>query len=292
MACLTAALWWIERTRERPLWEAVLLLSPLICLGTLARESMALLAIVFVADRARGLRGAPDAALAVVPLGASLAAILMTRHIGVATNDYEPWGHLTAMVTTKPVYTWVLAWFFAFGPPMIALIVSARREVWRWLRARPALLVHLGGCGVLAYLGGTDTERILGWAAPVVLVLGGIAIEQRWSALRHAPLLVAVLVVVHVASSRILWPIPGADAGVVPIAQLGLNWPSAYQVLDRLLVIDNHYVNLWSYFGSRGLKAAILAFDVAFVLAVARLIATRPTMVRRPGRFGHLLGAR
>lgn len=275
LSCATAALLTMERMRERPLWAFALLLCPLICLGTFARESMLLLAVVFLLDRSRHLRRGVDVVFVLLPLVLSLGVVLMTRRMAVVTNDYNAWNELVAMLSNKPVFTWLLAWFFAFGPPAIALILSARRELWQLVSTRPALMVHLAGCGVLAFVGGTDTERILGWAAPVLMVLVGVAIEEQRGALRRAPLLVGLLVVVHIASSRMLWPIPGADIDTVPLADLGVSWQGAYQLLNRLLVIENYYSNLWSYFGNRWVQAAILAFDVAFVLVVAAVIRRR-----------------
>ena len=63
-------------------------------------------------------------------------------------------------------------------------------------------------CGALAYVGGSDTERILGWAAPVVYVLIGRAIEAYWPVLRRHPVATAALAIVQLLSARVFWPVP------------------------------------------------------------------------------------
>ena len=217
LATLIASLLAMEKSRDRPAWVAALWVAPLVLVGTLCRESMALVAVVFAAHRSwvgpdPGWRGG-RAVFLLLPACAWALAMALTRQVGVATNGDHPWAEPLRIAQTKPVFTWVLAWFFTFGPPSIALILSAPRETRDFLRGHRHLATLLAGCGVLAFAGTTDSERILGWASPVVLVLLGRAIERHGGVLSRAPVLVALLIVVHLGSSRLLWPVPiGVEA--------------------------------------------------------------------------------
>lgn len=275
---LLAALLLIEGTRDRPSAMAVTLLALLAFVGTLLRESAILVAVVFACHRlfkpSRG-RSWLDVAFALVPLLTSILALACTRLVGTPTGPYAPWAEPLKMLQQKPLFTWVLAWFFTFGPASLALIALNGPQGRELLRSRPYLAVFLAGCGVLAFLGGTDTERILGWAAPVVYVLVGRAIERTRTILAGAPALVCALGLAQIVSERILWTIPiGAD-NTGKLSDLDVSWASASEVFDRLFVVSSHYGNLWSFWGSRILHGCILAFDVSLVIVVAIVVRRR-----------------
>ena len=273
LAALIAALLVIERTRDRSPTRTAWPVAVLVFAGTLCRDSMVLAAIAFVAVhrpmRIVGERRWAEGAATLVPLVAFVGAMACARRVGLPANDYRWWAGPLAMIAEKQVFTWVLAWFFTFGPAALALIAGAHGVVSAFLRRRPDLLVYLTACGVVAFVGGTDTERLLGWAAPVMYVLLGLAIENRRAALLRAPVLMTILVFVHLASTRLLWPIPTGIDEVRPFATLDASWASLAAVLDKLLIIENYYSNLWSFYGSRAIHALILVFDVGLVLAVA-----------------------
>jgi hypothetical protein len=82
------------------------------------------------------------------------------------------------------------------------------------------------------------------------------------------PLLIAVLTVVEIASSRVLWAIPVGVDRAKTFASLEPSWAALPAIADKFLVIHNYYSNLWSFFGSRPVHAATLAFDVALAVGV------------------------
>ncbi len=83
-----------------------------------------------------------------------------------------------------------------------------------------------------------DTERILGWAAPVVFLLVAVAVGQQMAILRRRPILTTMLIVVQLASARVFWPIPVGVDDAQTFASLGLEWSSAMAILDKALVMD------------------------------------------------------
>src|SRR5205823_5871753 len=175
-----------------------------------------------------------------VPIVASVLAWLFVRSIVVPLPGH-PWTDFGNIVRNKPIFTWVLAWFFTFGPPAIALVAAGRTEVWAFLRTRPEIGAHVAACGVLGFFAGTgsDTERLLAWAAPAVYVLAGQAIAARRSVLARMPLLIALLIVVEIASSRVLWAIPVGIDRAKPFTSLEPSWSALLAIADKFLVIDS-----------------------------------------------------
>lgn len=278
MVSLFAGLLVVERAGDRSPGRAMLLASIVTFLGTLCRETAVLIPLVCVARYWRTIVHASSSwhrAVIVAPLLAWIAAIATTRQLATPTGPYETSAFAVAMVREKPLFTWVLAWFFTFGPAALALIASAWPQVKIACASRPHWLVYLLACGVLGYFGSTDTERILIWASPIVLVLAGLALEQLRDNLRRAPLVAILLTVVAIASTRILWHVPSGIEQARPASALRLDLESAYSVLDRLLVIDNYYTNLWSFYGSRSIHAFQLACDIVFVLTVVFFLRMR-----------------
>jgi hypothetical protein len=181
-------------------------------------------------------------------------------------------------VQKKPLFTWVLAWFFTFGPVLAIVAYDWRRAV-GFLADRRDLAVFLAFFAALSYAGGTDTERLLFWAMPVVYVLIGRAIEAEprlfadWR-------VIAVLAAAQAVSARVFWPIPNPGTNVEPFTG-GSVASRVWPFINRIVVIDDFHWNLWSAFGSRPAHALTLAWDLAFVTAMAAWLARRARALRR-----------
>lgn len=277
MTALFGGLLIIEAWRDRSPLVAALVLAPVVFVGTLAKETMVLVPITFgiaqVMAAARDRR-VDRLVAATVPAIAFGLALLFVRSILVPDAGHQKWIEIDYILANKPPWVWILAWFFTFGPPVIALIAAGWHDAWGFLRARLDLAGYLAAVAVLGYIAGTgsDSERLLAMAAPVVLVLAGLAIERRWFLLARMPLLLMVLMVVQIASSRVLWPIPVGVDSPTRVSELAAGWSALYVLADKFLVIDNYYSNLWSFFGSRPVHAATLAFDLALTLFIVRSI--------------------
>ncbi|MDP1571038.1 MAG: hypothetical protein Q8L86_13660 [Vicinamibacterales bacterium] len=257
----------------------IALLTLLTIAGTLVRETMLLVpvAALFVrnplplpgVDADGGPRAFPVAVL--IPIVAGVAALTFTFAV-VEADTTRNYFAAAAQWIRKPPTSYLLAWFTAYGP-VVAVLVFDWRAVARDLATRQHLLAYLGMCTVLAYFGGSDTERFHFWAMPVVYLLLGRAVERRWPVLRGT-MIAGGLVVVQAVASRVFWAIPdtnleGPALGDAPgiVARL-------YGVVDRLLVIEHFHWNLWSSFGSQPFKLLRLGMYVGvtacFVWAMSR----------------------
>ena len=108
---------------------------------------------------------------------------------------------------------------------------------------------------------------MLFWALPVVYVLAARAAEQRWTILKSG-LLLTVLGLAQGVSERVLWSIPDVLTSPTAFRDAGSLRPSVFAALNRTIVMDDYYWNLWSFFGSRRWHALLLAYDVLFVVAI------------------------
>ena len=122
------------------------------------------------------------------------------------------------------------AWLLAFGPVLFIVLYDWRRAR-AFLCERQDLAFYFLSCVVFGYAGGTDTERLLYWSIPVMLVLLGRAIERLRPVVSAWP--VAVLFAVgQILSSRILWTTPDyptQPAHTFPVLQ---QFESNVQFLD------------------------------------------------------------
>jgi hypothetical protein len=276
LVCMLLALLAIERLPSLPAERGALAVAAIVFAGTFVRESMLLIAVVFAIRYIDVWKSGTwrHRFLSAFPLLAGLAALVVTtRLLAVPSTPTSPIAILWDTVRTKSIFGWVLGWFFTFGPAAIALLLSVFPDLRAFLRQRPWLLAYLAGCAVLAYAGGTDTERILGWAFPIVLVLLGRALERHRGLWHRNLALVVFLVASVLVSSRIFWPIPWQAETHTSFQDLGLDWTSLMALLDKVFVIENYYANLWSHFGSGPIHAAILVADIVLTAVVVTLLA-------------------
>jgi len=117
-------------------------------------------------------------------------------------------------------------------------------------------------------------------------------VDRHRAALRNKPLLVT-LAVAQIVSSRVLWPIPTQGVDAVPLSSMTSIPTSMYEVLNRVVVIDTHYNNLWAFWGSRRLFLGLLAYDIAFVALIVAWIrwVERRVVVDEPAVVLAALGA-
>ena len=272
--CLVGGLILIDTIEKSPVeGHAPLLwaLTGLCLLGTLCREVMVVIPLALLCAPGRH-RFDP---LRLMPLAASAVVIVATRlllHPRIPFSFVETaWFH----IRHKPVYTWMLSWFITFGP-VLALTFYDWRRARRTLVEQPHLAFYLVAFGVLAYIGGHDTERYLFWAMPVVYLLLAQAMVAQRQAL-GSTYLVAALVVAQAVSARVLWSIPSPSLAVASLSEMPTPSAKLYSILNRLFVIDDFHWNLWSNFGSRPFHALLLAIYLLFSAATIGWIHIRAT---------------
>jgi hypothetical protein len=278
VATLFGGLLLVERSEATRLSSASVAVFAVTLVSAFCRETALLIPMMFGVRHWRTILNPTrpgDRLWLVLPAFGCVLALLIIRALTVPDPPSDPLATAAQMLREKPVFTWLLAWFFAFGPVTVAIIIAGWRRVRETLRRRPHFVFYLAVCGDLAFFGGTDTERILVWAWPVVLVLLGAAIDENAHVFARNPALAAILCGIALISARIFWPIPAGMDDATPTATLDVSPASLFVILDKTIVINNYYSNLWSFFGSRAVHAAQLAFDLALTAGMVAMIRRR-----------------
>jgi hypothetical protein len=172
--------------------------------GAMVRETTIIVPIALMLG-ARVNATAMNFQTATAGLIAGLAGIGLTHLVATPTSDYWIADAAFYWAYAKPLPTYLLAVFITYGPALALLAVGWTAVKAHLLRfpAHATLLVMIL---VLAWIGGSDTERFLMWGAPVVLVLIGKAAESiDWSRARGPA---AILFVTQIVSGRWLLTIP------------------------------------------------------------------------------------
>ena len=271
----------LERCAERPSAANAIALVATTGVGILAREMMVLVPLAALLHR--GLwtrsRGAVRVAALAGPLVAAAAATVIAHRGTEPRVAYSVVAAVGSQLRHKPLFSLVLPWFIAFGP-LIAIVLYDWRETLRFLRREQHLAGFLAACAALSYVGGTDSERLLIFAAPVVYVLLGRSILRHATALAGAGL-IAALLAAQLVSARVFWGIP--DPTIEPTSLSGVPTLAGKIVsaMNRLFVMDDFYWNLWSNFGSRPFHLLRLTCYAAFSALIIVWLRARSSRVAR-----------
>ena len=270
----------LHSMRTRPRAWMIAAFAILTVAGTLVRETMILLPISALLMGKKGPAQSPELRfdwLMAGPIAAGALTIAVT-HALVQADTTRSFVAAALQWIRKPPSAYLLAWFTAYGPVLALLVFDAKRVIGD-LKAQPHLLTFLCLCAMLAFMGGSDTERFVFWAMPVVYLLVGRAFERHLAVLKGASIGAAV-VIAQAVSARIFWSIPDPGVETAPLAD-NASWPErVYAFFDRVLVIDHFHWNLWSSFGSAPFRAVRLAFYVLVTVAIVLALRRRARELR------------
>ncbi|MFA6223182.1 MAG: hypothetical protein WC647_12785 [Desulfomonilaceae bacterium] len=178
-----------------------------------------------------------------LPLGFAILGLLTVHLIASQNNEYSYIRTAIMWAYNKPALTYLHAWFIAFGPIIVIPIYYWRGTI-RFLAKNQFILVYLLQFAVLAWIGGTDTERILFWGVPIVYLLVGKSIEDNAVLAKLIPFGLTILIVGQLISERVLWTIP--------------DYPNEFSTpFPILTILSNNfqYLDLYSFHGSRAIHA-------------------------------------
>lgn len=172
------------------------------------------------------------------PLLFGIAGAIAVRCMVSQTNDYSFIKSTISWAYNKPLLSYIQAYFVSYGPVIMIPVVYWRRTI-NFLWANQSMLVYLVGFMVLAWVGGSDTERFLFWGMPIVYLLVGRVMQEKVTVWKSLWFVIFALLS-QLVSQRICWTIPDyANGFLVPIPVLTI--PSS----------RFNYLDLWSYHGRR-----------------------------------------
>lgn len=167
----------------------------LLCfLGALFRESVLVVPLAaFLASRGK----------AWLPLAAGALGVGLTHFLAHQSDGYSFARTVGQWAYNKPLPVYVHGLFIAFGPALVLSLVFWRTAL-AWLKEQPTLAWTLVGFLILGWVGGSDTERIVYWAMPVVYPLLGVILEKHTLPREFLFALAACQLLSH----RIFWTLP------------------------------------------------------------------------------------
>jgi hypothetical protein len=177
--------------------------------GAAVRETMIVVPLSLLAGALIGSAAGRQRRDAVVTAAAGVlacaAAALAIRAVVTPASDYWMLDAAYYWTYEKPLPRYLLAAAITFGP-IGAVVMAGRHAAWLWIETHRGEALIVAMVLVLAWVGGSDTERFMIWAMPVVLVLAGrAAATVDWK--RHR-LLIGVLVAAAALNGRWLLPTP------------------------------------------------------------------------------------
>jgi hypothetical protein len=145
--------------------------------GVLFREQLLLVAIAISVQLLVRARPTCPPLLACIPVVGAASVALLTRLFVTTTGNYSFIDAALNSLKSKGPDDMLLSYFRTFGIVAVLSFVFGR-EVWRWIAAEPYRLVIVVGTVGLSWLGGTDTERFLATAIPILFAAVGLSIDR------------------------------------------------------------------------------------------------------------------
>lgn len=184
-----------------------------IFLGVFFRETVIFLAIIYFAVFIYNILTAVEnkaffgqvAFLAVFPLLSGLIAFSLTRIIVSPNNEYSLLANMVAWMYQKPFPTYIQSYFTTYGP-MLALLAVSYKVVKDFLETEKFNSYYLLFICLVAWGIGSDTDRFLYWAMPVMYVLLGLALESLWGVFQSRPVLLILLMLTQLLAQRSFLP--------------------------------------------------------------------------------------
>ena len=165
-----------------------------------------------------------------LPLLGGILGVVATHLLATQADSYSFARTVGQWAYNKPLPVYVHGLFISFGPALVLPIYFWRKAA-EWLKSQPVLAWALAIFLVLGWVGGSDTERIVYWAMPIVYSLFGVILEA------------------HALPKSFL----------ITLAALQL---LSHRVFQTLPDFPGTYPELWSYQASRGTQLTGLLLHV------------------------------
>ena len=206
----------------------------LLCfVGALFRESVVVVPLaVAIASRGRQWPA----------LLAGVLGVAATHALASQTDGYSFARTVGQWAYNKPLPVYLHGLFIAFGPALVLPLFFGRTAL-AWLKQQPVLTWMLTVFLVLGWVGGSDTERIVYWAMPIVYALFGVILEKH--ALPKS--FYIVLIALQLLSHRVFWTLPDFPSTVHSSLPLFTPLTSACP-----------YPDLWSFQAERRIQLVAL----------------------------------
>ncbi|MCX6148388.1 MAG: hypothetical protein NTW25_14235 [Candidatus Kapabacteria bacterium] len=197
-----------------------------------------------------------------IPFLITFVAMFSIKFIVSQSNTYQSYNAVFDYLYNKSILMYVHSLLISFGPIILLLIYLKVKGILNFnIPSRTQVYFLISIILILAFVGGSDTERLAYWSAPLVFGFLAFQIDKN-NLLRESKILLSVLLVFQIYSSRILFIIPdypsNANHQYGFLTQFGNN----FQYLDLFAFHSDNKVRLIGF--------ASYLFLAVFVYAYAK----------------------
>jgi len=183
--------------------------------------------------------------LSFIPVILGIVALLSIRLFVESTVSYSFAGAAFSWIYRKSVLMYVHAWLIAFGPVLFIIFIKYRESM-QFLKENKLSAYYLLIIAFMGLAGGSDTERIVFWAMPVVYLMLVRIISENGK-LFSSKLIIAIIDVTQIINMRVFWATP--------------DYPNEFSSINPVLTpIGNQFplLDLWTWHGD--LKVNMISF--------------------------------
>jgi hypothetical protein len=182
--------------------------------------------------------------LALLPALCGVVCLVLVHLVVWSTNSYSFAAAAFDWAYRKSLLTYIHAVFVTYGV-LVIVPLFYWKDSFAFLMTYSFMGLFLAIIMVLAWIGGSDTERILYWAMPVVYVLIGRGIERDRAAFRSWFGL--AIVAAQGISQRWFWTLPADPFRFATPSVVLLTIPSSrLQYLDLFSALGSHKIQALS----------------------------------------------
>lgn len=182
-----------------------------------------------------------------IPFLLTFIAMFSIKLIVSQSNTYQSHNAAFDYLYNKSLLMYVHSLLIAFGPILLLLLYLMIKGKLNYEIPNPKQVYYLISIIlILAFVGGSDTERLAYWSAPLVFGFLAFQIDKN-NLFKESKLLLSILLILQLYSSRILFIIPdypcNANHQYGFLTQFGNN----FQYLDLFAFHSDNKVRLVSF---------------------------------------------
>lgn len=140
------------------------------------------------------------------PVVLSLSAIVLT-HRWAPSGGYSFYETAQQWMYKKSLGQMIYSLFMAWGM-LVPFVIYFRTELVEWFTRHVHMAVVMAGCFVIAYVGGSDTNRFFAWMMPYVLLSCAVITERVSVSHFMGKVALVVVFLLHAITARYFWLIP------------------------------------------------------------------------------------
>ncbi len=172
------------------------------------------------------------------------ASMFSIKLIASQSNTYQSYNAAFDYLYNKSIIMYIHSILIAFGPILLVLLyLKIRNKFYYDIEKKNVIKLYIYLLFILAFIGGSDTERLVYWSAPFVFGFIAFQIDKN-ILLNHNKFLISILILLQIYSSRIFFIIPDYPSNLPHIYPFLTQFGNNFQYLDLFAFHSDNKVRL------------------------------------------------